>query len=257
MANVGNLYLHFIDGGRGDNDLAKNNEIRAIGGPAIQLNGTSLPPGDLTHDGIVNMQDLAVVSSRWLQTGANNPGDVNSDGIVNAQDIALISSNWLKTTTSSAGAQSLVSVQSPSVIEVKPVATVNASTIVAATANSITQPSAVPSAGPTTNNDIAAGPTSISSTAITVRDSWNVPSVSKGAKTVLGAAPAIAPVPDSAASAITTHAQAVDRLASSLGGLIALDEPAAIEDMPSTPGEDGDFDWLNVAGCRGRNRRPW
>jgi hypothetical protein len=53
-------------------------------------------PGDANHDGIVNSQDLALVSSDWLHSvtpGTN--GDVNYDGIVNGQDIALISSNWL------------------------------------------------------------------------------------------------------------------------------------------------------------------
>jgi hypothetical protein len=67
---------------------------------------TAAPPaiaGDVNHDGIVNLLDLAMVSTRWLQTGMNLIGDVNGDGIVNAQDIALISSNWLSTTATSDG----------------------------------------------------------------------------------------------------------------------------------------------------------
>ena len=40
------------------------------------------------------------VSSSWLQTGANQLADVNNDGIVNSQDIALISSSWSETTGS-------------------------------------------------------------------------------------------------------------------------------------------------------------
>ena len=54
-------------------------------------------PGDPNGDGIVNSQDLALVSSGWL--GAGPTGDVNADGIVNAQDLALLSSNWLATLT--------------------------------------------------------------------------------------------------------------------------------------------------------------
>ncbi|MES1212999.1 MAG: dockerin type I domain-containing protein, partial [Singulisphaera sp.] len=34
----------------------------------------------------------------WLHTGVGlQSGDVNGDGIVNGQDLALISSNWLQT----------------------------------------------------------------------------------------------------------------------------------------------------------------
>jgi hypothetical protein len=51
--------------------------------------------GDANGDGIVNGQDLALVSSNWLTHGP--AGDVNSDGIVNGQDLAVISSNWLAT----------------------------------------------------------------------------------------------------------------------------------------------------------------
>ncbi|HEY4313398.1 MAG TPA: dockerin type I domain-containing protein [Pirellulales bacterium] len=69
--------------------------------------------GDVNNDGIVNGQDLALVSSSWLQAGANLASDVNHDGIVNAQDIALVSSNWLH--TSGAGAQA-AAVPEPSTI---------------------------------------------------------------------------------------------------------------------------------------------
>lgn len=53
--------------------------------------------GDVNHDGIVNSQDLALISSSWLATGSNLAPDVNGDGIVNSQDLALVSSNWLAT----------------------------------------------------------------------------------------------------------------------------------------------------------------
>jgi hypothetical protein len=51
--------------------------------------------GDVNGDGIVNGQDLALVSSNYLHTGTGQSGDVNNDGIVNGQDLALVSSNWL------------------------------------------------------------------------------------------------------------------------------------------------------------------
>jgi hypothetical protein len=51
---------------------------------------------DVNFDGIVNSQDLALVSSNWLKTGSIGQlgGDANRDGVVNAQDLAMISSNW-------------------------------------------------------------------------------------------------------------------------------------------------------------------
>ena len=52
-------------------------------------------PGDVNQDGIINVQDLALVSSGWLSAGP--AGDVNADGIVNSQDLAFLSSNWLAT----------------------------------------------------------------------------------------------------------------------------------------------------------------
>ncbi|HEY4310966.1 MAG TPA: dockerin type I domain-containing protein [Pirellulales bacterium] len=70
----------------------------------ILLDVTSLASltGDVNGDGIVNGQDLALVSSNWLHAGSGVTGDVNHDGIVNGQDLALVSSNWLH--TSGAGA---------------------------------------------------------------------------------------------------------------------------------------------------------
>jgi hypothetical protein len=52
-------------------------------------------PGDVTHDGIVNAQDIALVASHWLTVGPY--GDANHDGIVNGQDIAIIAAHWLAT----------------------------------------------------------------------------------------------------------------------------------------------------------------
>ena len=65
-------------------------------------------PGDMNQDGIVNAQDIAVIASRWLQTGGIT-GDTNGDDIDNAQDIALIASHWLATLPAG-GAEGIASV---------------------------------------------------------------------------------------------------------------------------------------------------
>ncbi len=58
--------------------------------------------GDVNNDGIVNSQDLALVSSNWLANRSGLTGDINNDGIVNSQDLALVASNWLATAGGSA-----------------------------------------------------------------------------------------------------------------------------------------------------------
>ncbi|HVU89176.1 MAG TPA: dockerin type I domain-containing protein [Pirellulales bacterium] len=75
--------------------------------------------GDLNGDGIVNTQDLAIVSSNWLATGTGIAGDVNGDGIVNSQDLALISSNWPRqagNTSEAVGAQGGTNVPEPKAV---------------------------------------------------------------------------------------------------------------------------------------------
>ena len=62
-------------------------------------------PGDANHDGIVNAQDIGLVSSNWLTHGP--VGDLNSDGVVNTQDLALITASWLATTGNTANAMSV------------------------------------------------------------------------------------------------------------------------------------------------------
>ena len=44
---------------------------------------------DVNGDGVVNIQDLVLVSSNFAQTGQNN-ADVNSDGVVNISDLILV-----------------------------------------------------------------------------------------------------------------------------------------------------------------------
>ena len=59
--------------------------------------------GDVNFDGIVNSQDLAVISSNWLASGSDLAGDANHDGIVNSQDLAVVSSNWLASSLGGSG----------------------------------------------------------------------------------------------------------------------------------------------------------
>ena len=49
----------------------------------------SQPVADVNGDGIVNIQDMVLVSSNFGKTG-QNPGDVNGDGVVNISDLVLV-----------------------------------------------------------------------------------------------------------------------------------------------------------------------
>ena len=61
--------------------------------PFIAITTASAPTAqldaDVNGDGVVNIQDLVVVSSRLGQTG-QNVADVNGDGAVNIQDLVLV-----------------------------------------------------------------------------------------------------------------------------------------------------------------------
>ena len=56
---------------------------------AIAAAPTARLAADVNGDGIVNIQDLVLVSSRLGQTG-QNVADVNGDGVVNIQDLVLV-----------------------------------------------------------------------------------------------------------------------------------------------------------------------
>ena len=50
-------------------------------------------PGDLDHDGDVDMVDLAILTDNWLLWGSaiiNSDADINNDGIVNFEDMAIL-----------------------------------------------------------------------------------------------------------------------------------------------------------------------
>jgi outer membrane protein assembly factor BamB len=65
------------------------------GGQSVSLtagtSGSSIP-GDLNHDGIVNITDLSIMLSNWGTTNA--VADINSDGIVNITDLSILLSHW-------------------------------------------------------------------------------------------------------------------------------------------------------------------
>jgi hypothetical protein len=65
---------------------------------------SSVLPGDVNHDGIVNGLDINLVASHWLNAGVGIPGDANGDGVVNGLDINSIASHWLATSNGAQGA---------------------------------------------------------------------------------------------------------------------------------------------------------
>jgi len=50
-------------------------------------------PGDVSHDGVVDIQDVTFVANHWLQ--ASPLSDANGDGVVNIQETTLIANHWL------------------------------------------------------------------------------------------------------------------------------------------------------------------
>jgi parallel beta-helix repeat protein len=62
----------------------------------------SVPPygwallGDLTNDGVVNIEDFTVQARYWMKTDSWQPGDLDRNGIVNKADLALLAKDWLK-----------------------------------------------------------------------------------------------------------------------------------------------------------------
>jgi hypothetical protein len=86
-------------------DITQNNFTRRVPvTPTVPslLDTTPSPtpiflPGDINHDGVVNIQDYTLLSNAF---GTNNAAaDLNSDGIVNVQDYILLSNSFGKSST--------------------------------------------------------------------------------------------------------------------------------------------------------------
>ena len=78
-------------------DASINTHIPSMQARGIEVEFESLtkpsqntgPSADVNEDGVVNVQDLVLVSSRLGETGENMV-DVNGDGVVNIQDLVLV-----------------------------------------------------------------------------------------------------------------------------------------------------------------------
>ena len=72
--------------------------------------------GDANRDGVVDLQDLSIVTNHW-QTNQNNwaAGDLNRDGVVDLGDLSLVTNNWQQT---SSFHETALSIASPGVAAV-------------------------------------------------------------------------------------------------------------------------------------------
>ncbi|MFQ6043712.1 MAG: SUMF1/EgtB/PvdO family nonheme iron enzyme, partial [Candidatus Poribacteria bacterium] len=67
---------------RADEDYAKSN--------LFALDTRRLPSWDVNRDGIVDIQDLALVGENFGKSGIDIIGDVNLDGAVDIKDLAIV-----------------------------------------------------------------------------------------------------------------------------------------------------------------------
>jgi O-glycosyl hydrolase len=60
-----------------------------------------ITPGDLEPDGDVDIDDVVIMASQWLQAGSGLSADISvpADGTVNLRDFQVLSGNWLYGTT--------------------------------------------------------------------------------------------------------------------------------------------------------------
>lgn len=61
-------------------------------GPLGTFTFRRLPTGDVNFDGVVDIFDVAAISSHWGESGPD--GDANFDGSVDIFDVAVVSNNW-------------------------------------------------------------------------------------------------------------------------------------------------------------------
>ncbi|MBP7820805.1 cellulase family glycosylhydrolase [Candidatus Saccharibacteria bacterium] len=65
---------------------------RSINNTNITTSAAANTLADLNMDGIVNIQDLSILISKWSTN--SQPSDINKDGIVNIQDLSILISGW-------------------------------------------------------------------------------------------------------------------------------------------------------------------
>ena len=80
------LYLVDLDGKRWE-ATTENGEVTIPPEPAEET------VGDINRDGVVNIQDLVIVSARFGQRG-HNDADVNGDGLVDIADLVLVAGEF-------------------------------------------------------------------------------------------------------------------------------------------------------------------
>ena len=82
-----------LDGSNIEDLVTREQGLKDIEGIAIGLipsvNPTPITKEDVNRDGVVDLNDLVIISLRYGQTG-NNPADVNGDKVVNVDDLILV-----------------------------------------------------------------------------------------------------------------------------------------------------------------------
>jgi hypothetical protein len=66
----------------------------------LALGSQDVGAADITGDGIVDFEDLAVLAAQWLQTPGIPSADIaplpDGDGVVDFQDFAELADHWLE-----------------------------------------------------------------------------------------------------------------------------------------------------------------
>ena len=112
----GNIVLHLVDGGRGDDDVALNGVIFDIGGPAVSQ--SPLLPGDYNLSGVVDAADYTVWRNTLGQTGLipYSGADGDGDGQVDTDDYQVWKANFGNTSAGPGSAAIAATVPSAPVV---------------------------------------------------------------------------------------------------------------------------------------------
>ncbi len=81
----------------GSNQVNIDEDINLTSRPQfddIDMGAIEIDIHDLSASGTVDISDLMLIVSNWLDTGENMPLDLNEDDIINLFEIAIISSEW-------------------------------------------------------------------------------------------------------------------------------------------------------------------